>query len=435
MAGTPVLGGELGLLSLFDLGQLLLLNGATGELCVTRDGRRGYLYFDRGQIVNAVDDEYHEGDGAAYRLFTWKTGTFEFRAQPAGGARAVTEGTEALMLEAARRMDELSLGEAGEEARLKQRASALDALREAFQSVAIETGTGEAEAGAATGSPLSRLSGPDDVLLLRPGRRARVRACDAWSDAGGPPLDAAAYEQVRSRLHEGGAAPAPAAASAREPARARVTAGEDGRRYVVTRVAGDHESLWVRLADLPPPALASLPGGEAVAAQLAGAAGLLVVAAPDPGTADRFFHACVAHLAATRGDAMVLVAETGRWTIGDGAGAVLRAGAPEAEAVLRSCSPGCAAYDVAHAPLSDAALGVAPLILACVVAPGPDAALPAWCARTGRMPGDGGEALLERLGVTIAFASASDAGARLVLSRIELGTTPGVSRPSAKRAA
>ena len=51
-AGGPGPHGELGLIGLFDLGQLLMLNGATGELAIERDGRRGYLYFDRGQVVN-----------------------------------------------------------------------------------------------------------------------------------------------------------------------------------------------------------------------------------------------------------------------------------------------------------------------------------------------------------------------------------------------
>lgn len=428
MAAPAALSGEIGLLSLFDLGQLFLLNGATGELCVTRDGRRGYLYFDRGQIVNAVDDEYHEGDGAAYRLFTWKTGAFEFRAQPPTGARAVTDSTEALMLEAARRMDELGLGEAGEEAKLKQRTGALDALREAFQSVAVESGADQPAADAAAGSPLSRLSGPDDALLLRPGRRARVRVAGAWADAGATALDPASYDQLRARLQD------PAAYAAKEPARVGVTTGDDGRRYAVARIAGEHEALWVRLAGAAPPALASLPGGDAIAAQLAGAAGLLVVGAPEPASADRFFHACVAHLAATRGDALLLVAETGRWTLGDGAGAVLRAGPRDAEAVLRSCAPGCAAYDAAHTGLSAAALGAAPLVVACVVAADPGDALPVWCARAGRRPGDGIETLLEHLGATVAFASATDAAARLVLSRID-PVTPPSTRPSAKRAA
>lgn len=429
MPVPPLLSGEIGLLSLFDLGQLFLLNGATGELSVTREGRRGYLYFDRGQIVNAVDDEFHEGDGAAYNLFTWKSGAFEFRAQPPTGSRAVTEGSEGLMLEAARRMDELGLGEAGEEAKLKQRASALDALREAFQSVALEAGADRTPDETAAGSPLARLADGADALLLRPGRRPRARLAGRWLDAGSARLEPAAYDQLRARLHD-----APPG-SAKDPARVSVATGEDGRRYAVARVTGEHEALWVRLADVAPPALSSLPGGETIALQIAPARGLLVVAAPDPDSADRFFHACVAHLAATRGEALLLVAEAGRWSLGDGAGAVLRAGSRDAEAVLRSCSPGTAAFDAAHANLSATALGAAPLVVACVVAATPEAALPSWCARAGRRWGDGIEALLESLGAAVAFASATDAGARLVLSRIEFGTPPPAVRPSSKRAA
>src|SRR5690349_20942538 len=102
-AEAPILSGELGLLSLFDLSQLLMLNGATGELSVLHEGARGFFYFERGQIVIAIDDQFREGEGAAYHLFTWKTGTFEFRALPPTGSRAIQESTEGLMMEAARR--------------------------------------------------------------------------------------------------------------------------------------------------------------------------------------------------------------------------------------------------------------------------------------------------------------------------------------------
>lgn len=429
MPASPSLSGELGLLSLFDLGQLFLLNGASGELCVTREGRRGYFYFDRGQIVNAVDDEYHEGDGAAFNLFTWRTGTFEFRAGPPQGPRAVTEGTEGLMLEAARRMDELGLGEAGQEAKLKQRASALDALREAFQAVARETGTDQPAAGGPSGSPLARLETDGDVLLLRPGRRARVRRGGAWSDAGAVALDPGAYDQLRARLLDA------AATGARDGVRASVTAAEDGRHYAVARVPGEHEALWVRLAEVAPPALASLPGGDAIAAQLAGATGLLLVAAPQAESCERFFHACVAHLAATRGEALLLVSDSARWALGDGSGAVLRAAARDAEAVLRTCAPGVAAFEAPHAALAEGALGAAPLVVAGVVAADPGAALGGWCARAGRRPGDGIEAQLEPLGVTVAFASGTAAPARLELSRVDLGAAPPAPARPAKRAA
>lgn len=425
-ASAPVLSGELGLLSLFDLGQLFMLNGATGELSVTREGRRGYLYFDRGQIVNAVDDEYHEGDGAAFVLFTWKSGTFEFRAQPHTGARAVTESTEGLMLEAARRMDELGLGDDGEAARLKQRASALDALREAFQSVARETGNDVPAGGAAT--PLALLAGEADALLLRPGRPPRLRRDGAWRDAGAQPLDPGTYEQLRARLADNGGA------AAREGVRAGVVAAEDGRRYAVARVAGEHEALWVRLASLPAPALASMPGGDAVAAQLAGAQGLLVVGAPDGGTADRFFHAVVAHLAATGTEPVLLVSDAGRWSLADGEGAVIRANGRDADAALRACAPGVAAFDAMQCAASAAALGAAPLVVAAVVAAGPDVLLDAWRLRTGAEAG----AALERLGVTLAFASGG-AAARLTLTPAGAGTpspsSPAVARTSARRAA
>ncbi len=404
-ASAPVLSGELGLLSLFDLGQLFMLNGATGELSVTRDGRRGYLYFDRGQIVNAVDDEYHEGDGAAFVLFTWKSGTFEFRAQPHTGARAVTESTEGLMLEAARRMDELGLGDDGEAARLKQRASALDALREAFQSVARETGNDVPWARRRRGDPLALLAGEVTRCCCGPAAR---RACAGTARGATPARSrSCAYERVaraprRQRRTRGA-----------RGVRAGVVGADDGRRYAVARVAGEHEALWVRLASLPAPALASLPGGDAVAAQLAGVRGLLVVGAPDGAAADRFFHAVVAHLAAASAEPVLLVSDAGRWSLADGEGAVIRAAGRDADAALRACAPGVAAYDAMQCAASAGALGAAPLVVAAVVLAGPDALLDAWRLRTGIAEGSA----LERLGVTLAFASAGGDTARLTLAR------------------
>lgn len=107
MSPRPVILGELGLISLFDLAQLLLLNGATGTLHVQSGGRKGLLRFDRGQIADALDDRFDSGVEAAYRVFGWAQGTFEFRAgKPSGNGRRIHDSTEGLMLEAARRMDE-----------------------------------------------------------------------------------------------------------------------------------------------------------------------------------------------------------------------------------------------------------------------------------------------------------------------------------------
>src|SRR5205823_3359139 len=92
--------GDIGAIGLFDLGQLLMMNRATGCLAVTSDSKRGSLYFREGQIVNAVDDEYHDGEGAAYKVFAWRTGRFEFRSEAVAGASSIHVKTESLMLEA-----------------------------------------------------------------------------------------------------------------------------------------------------------------------------------------------------------------------------------------------------------------------------------------------------------------------------------------------
>ena len=117
MSARPVIMGELGLLSLFDLAQLLLLNGASGLLHVTSEGRKGWLRFDRGQITDALDADASEALDAACAVFAWRHGTFEFRAgKPSGEGRRIHQATEGLMLEAARRMDEAGLGHAEDNA-------------------------------------------------------------------------------------------------------------------------------------------------------------------------------------------------------------------------------------------------------------------------------------------------------------------------------
>jgi len=104
----PILVGELGLISLFDLVQLFLLSGATGTLRVASIGRQGHFRFERGQMAGALDDRGPDGIESAYRLFTWRTGTFAFSVGSSGSDRTIDESTEGLMMEAARRMDEAS---------------------------------------------------------------------------------------------------------------------------------------------------------------------------------------------------------------------------------------------------------------------------------------------------------------------------------------
>lgn len=436
MPPVTVLSGELGLLSLFDLGQLLMLNGATGQMTVVHEGRRGYFYFDRGQIVNAIDDEHHEGENAAYRVFTWKSGTFEFQPGASTGSCAINDSTEGLMMEAARRMDEQgSVGSGGELDKLAQRASSLEALRDAFQSVASETRVlPELEAGGG-GSAFAKLRDPADALLFRPGHVPRLRVGGRWRAAGGGALDPAAYDQLRARLLDGvkGAAGAPAREAGVHTC---VITGEDGRRYAVARVAGEHEAMWVRAAGLPPPEPAQFAGPlDTWRGALAGTAGLLLVSGPDAATAERLFHASVAQLARSRPGVLLLAADHDRWAHADEGGVLLRAGEAEAPALLRALAPDCAAFDLAHAALSADALHTAARVVAAVVAADAAGALATWCARTGHRWGDGIEARLPGGYVDIVFATGEctpEGSVPFDVARLAFATAPAAVETAAE---
>lgn len=151
MSKRPVIMGELGLISLFDLAQLLLLNGASGTLHVTSQERHGWLRFERGQIVAARDEQDQDGLEAAYEVFTWRQGTFAFRTEPptGGNGRRIQTSTEGLMMEAARRMDEASVGRADADATraLLERAGLWATLRQTTLAPVAEPVTAGLEGG------------------------------------------------------------------------------------------------------------------------------------------------------------------------------------------------------------------------------------------------------------------------------------------------
>lgn len=427
MAGAPVLAGELGLLSLFDLGQLLMLNGATGALVVTRESRRVFLYFDRGQIVNALDETYREGEGAAYKIFTWKEGHFEFRPDTTAGSAAISESTEGLMMEAARRMDEASaeVGESdGAVEKLTRRAGALDALREAFQSVAAEAGSLPEPDHEAGGSPFALLRDASDALLFRPGHVPRLMQAGRWRSAGKQPLDPAAFDQLRTRLLEGVWNATSATTSRAAGVQTCVVTGDDQRRYSVTRVTGANEALWVRAAELTPPEVGSLLGDlKPLRTLLTAPSGLVLIGGPDAESADRMLHACVALLARERGGTVLLLADHGRWRHRDESGALLRAQGADAPELIRMLSPSVVAHDTACAGDSLAALTGAPLVLAAIVSPDAASLLPRWCARVARRWGDGIEAQLAGgcIGLVQSSRPTGDGHQAFAAQRVALG--------------
>lgn len=306
-AGT--FGGELGLVSLFDVGQLLLLNRATGTLQVDGDQGRGKLIFRDGRIINAADDQHREGEGVAYRIFEWRTGRFTFTPEPVGPTGSIEVGTEALMLEAARRQDESGLsGEAGGAvAKMREHSSALEALREVFRSVTSETQRLGVPVPNVPGETIEALSSANERLVLRPGRPARLRIRGEWKEASGTTLSISEYEEFRNRL-----VGPPGSKDAPTPDQPTRFATLNGRRNVaVTLVSpGPRESLWLRPVDLPAPDPDRLEGpGDLLEKALGTFPALLLVGGPDPDAVSEMIHAVLSVLLRRPLESILLASE------------------------------------------------------------------------------------------------------------------------------
>lgn len=101
--------GTLGLFSLVDLFQLLAAARRTGRLTIEHPVTGARIYFDRGQVVHAEFGEL-AGEAAIYTLFADERGSFEFRLGLPSPAKSIAVGTENLVLEAMRRLDEVNKG-------------------------------------------------------------------------------------------------------------------------------------------------------------------------------------------------------------------------------------------------------------------------------------------------------------------------------------
>ncbi|NOT33527.1 MAG: DUF4388 domain-containing protein [Candidatus Eisenbacteria bacterium] len=288
-------GGTLGLLSLFDVSQMLMLNRATGCVDIKSDGMNGALWFDEGRLVNALDDARGEGENAAYRVFSWRTGTFEFRSEPSNGSVVIEGSTDAIMLESARRMDEsaLAAGEEGHETeRLRERQSAVEALREEFGRVAREMGTtGEVPPTAFSATRLYRLARPSDRLLFEVGRSPRVREGESWSETGEPPISAIDYESLRAGLF---AVSTPIDADAGPLAPRKIELANGVTLNFEFLIDAGREMLWVRPIECPPPDLEKLGDPAAYERSLSLDCGLVLACARDADAAEGLLHAWVA---------------------------------------------------------------------------------------------------------------------------------------------
>lgn len=400
MSTRPVIMGELGLLSLFDLAQLLMLNGATGTLHVASSEKKGMLRFEKGQIANAVDERLHEGEEAAFRIFGWRAGTFEFRVEPPTGGRTIFDSTEGLMLEAARRMDEAGVSEDGSTVTqaLQARAGKFEALREAFQRVAFDASPAGRVTHSSDGTRFGALAAPGDALLYRPEQPVRLLRDGRWHEGGEGVLEPAAFQQLVGDFFDS------LAANGEHVSHALVS--EDGRQLQVTRVSLPHEALLVRALATGLTALPRLSGEAATLDHvLALPAGLVLVGAPGIRAAEQLLKSALASMLERRPVTAVLTAERGRWLQGESQGALLlspRAGLPGA---LEAFAPDLVAFDVAHADLSLEALHQAPLVLCAVVAPDAASLMPRWLARHGLTSADAGAVPLAGAEVGVLFTA------------------------------
>jgi hypothetical protein len=372
-APAVAFAGDLRLIPLFDLGQLLRLNGATGCLVIRSGDRKGALYFDQGDLVNAVDDTRDEGESAAIRLFAWRSGTFEFRAEAHAGTRVIESSTEALMMEAARRIDEAGAGPdddpgSSETRRLKERQAAMEALRDVFRRVAGEARQQHWGVDAlATTVQLFELTQPEDRLVYRPGDPPRMRRRGRWSPVPEPSLSRADYEELRARILD---ACDPVIDEPTTPAHGRRMTMADDRVLALDLVReGDGESLWLRPVGPTPLEPATLAGDLAGLSGLLGLPeALLLLGAADLRTARRLLDAA-ACLATGPADTLVVVSRDGACRPSPGTGLTLQVTPAELRNTLAAVEPEIVALDPGlrgrDVPLDD--LAAVPRVLAGIV--------------------------------------------------------------------
>lgn len=345
--------GELGLIGIFDLGQLLSLNGATGKLALTKEDRRGVLFFENGEIVNAVDEGQIEGTEVAFRLFAWKTGAFEFKPESATGRRLIQGTTESLMLEAARHIDEEGGTEEGQplvSEALRERQNSMDALRDAFSQLQSEAKGSAARARISSGSPIDALTAADDRLIYRRGKPPRLCCGGQWFAASETPIQSHEYDDLRKQIYEnadvvGGPAQAPGVTNAGIDS--RVARLVDGRTYAVTVVgSGLDEAMWIRRVGMPAPEPGRLTGpNDLIQKLLEIPHGRLLVVAPSAPAATELLHA-VLELAIRRSPgAALVIAEPGTYRHDYDSGVFAEVPSAGAAHALRALRPSLCAIE------------------------------------------------------------------------------------------
>lgn len=273
-AGAPALAGRLSAVSLFDLCQFLMLNRKTGVLKVRADTALAHITFHEGQLVDANDEQLRSGEAVVLRAVQWNEGTFEFQPGPVPPDRRIQSSTENVLLEAARRLDEMQCGadgaggsESAAEAHFRETQQRAASLSDTFRSALAQVEAAQRLAGAVEPwkEPVAQaLAQPGALrLLVDPDGRAMVVA-----GAGVQPFGGLPPEELRERLEEllppdargsrirpgdaaarKEAAPAgrpPRGAKLAEAPRAGVRGGSGGRAAAIHTPAPGGSTFWIR---------------------------------------------------------------------------------------------------------------------------------------------------------------------------------------------
>jgi hypothetical protein len=97
--------GTIGSLPLVDLLQVWSMNGFSGLVVVTSQGRTGHVYFVEGGVVHAECDGM-VGEQALSTVVGWPTGLFELHPNTVTLHRTIQKSLSHLLLEAHRELDE-----------------------------------------------------------------------------------------------------------------------------------------------------------------------------------------------------------------------------------------------------------------------------------------------------------------------------------------
>ncbi|HTU01437.1 MAG TPA: response regulator, partial [Candidatus Sulfotelmatobacter sp.] len=105
---APVMRGRLDVMRLANLVQALEVDRRTGTLHLNSRERRGQILFIEGRVAYAMEGP-REGEAAVFSMLAWEEGDFELELTSGSGpdSAAVARPNEFLLLEGARRLDEL----------------------------------------------------------------------------------------------------------------------------------------------------------------------------------------------------------------------------------------------------------------------------------------------------------------------------------------